>query len=136
MFKKQIILTGKKTELISKRFYRLNKPKTRDEAENFIQTKILEILNLIPRPITYTKWGMPIRRQHDREQFKIVLDEEISRTDMQWTDYEDDCIRIKFNIAEYIFEQLVEETLTECFHVINKKLFFSSNKYHQRKKID
>ena len=30
-----------KTKLISKRFYRLNKPKTRNEAENFIQTKIL-----------------------------------------------------------------------------------------------
>jgi len=116
-----------KTKLISKRFYRSNKPKTRNEAELFIQTKVLEILNLIPRQITYTKWRMPIGRQNDTEQFEIVLDEELRRTEIQWIDYEDDSIRIKFDIAEYIFEQLVQETLTECFHVINKRLVLSSN---------
>jgi hypothetical protein len=45
-----------KTKLISKRFYRLNKPQTRDEAERFIQTKICQILNLLPRQITYSNW--------------------------------------------------------------------------------
>jgi hypothetical protein len=116
-----------KTRLISKRFYRLNKPKTHHEAENFIQTKILEILNLIPRQITYTKWRTPINRPNDTEQFEVVLDEELRRTETQWIDYEEDCIRIKFDIAEYIFDQLVQETLTECIHVVNNRLILSSN---------
>jgi hypothetical protein len=131
MFSPNVRITNypewQKTKLISKRFYRSNKPKTLNEAELFIQTKVLEILNLIPRQITYTKWRMPIGRQNDTEQFEIVLDEELRRTEIQWIDYEDDSIRIKFDIAEYIFEQLVQETLTECFHVINKRLLLSSN---------
>jgi len=127
MFEEQNYPEWQKTKLISKRFYRLNKPKTRNEAENFIQTKILEILNLIPRQITYSKWRMPIARPNETEQFEIVLDEELRRTETQWIDYEDDCIRIKFDLAEYIFEQLVQETLTECIHVINKRLLLSSN---------
>ena len=116
-----------KSKLISKRFYRFNQPKTREEVENFIPTKILEILNLIPRQIIYSKWRMPIYRQQETEQFEVVLDEELRRTETQWIDYEEDSIRIKFDIAEYIFEQLVQETLTECFHVINKRLILSSN---------
>lgn len=116
-----------KTKLISKRFYRLNKPKTRDEAENFIQKQILEILNLIPRQIIYSKWRLPILRHHDTEQFELVLDEELRRTENQWIDYEDDYIQIKFDIAEYIFDQLIQEALTECIHVVNKRLVLSSN---------
>ncbi len=116
-----------KNKLISKRFYRLNKPKNRDEAETFIQKKILEIINLIPRQITYSKWRMPLGRRNEHEQFEIVLDEELRRTETQWIDYEDDCVRIKFDAAEYIFDQLMQETLTECFRLINKKLFLSSN---------
>ena len=116
-----------KTKLIPKRFYRSHKPTNRDEAERFIQIKILEILNLIPRQIAYSKWRIPIGRRHDTEQFEIVLDEELRRTEVQWTDYEDDCIRIKFDIAEYIFGRLMEETLTQCFHVVNKRLSLSSN---------
>jgi hypothetical protein len=116
-----------KTKLISKRFYRLNKPRTRHEAENFIEKKILEILNLLPRQITYSKWRMPIIRQHETEQFELVLDEELRRTETQWIDYEDDCIRIKFDIAEQIFEQLIQETLTECFQIVNQRLILSSN---------
>jgi len=116
-----------KAKLVSKRFYRAKKPENRHEIEQFIQTKILEILNLIPRQITYSKWRMPISGQNETEQFEMVLDEELRRTETQWIDYEDDCIRIKFDIAEYIFEQLVQETLTECIHVINKRLLLSSN---------
>jgi hypothetical protein len=116
-----------RTKLISKRFYRLHQPKTRDEAENFIQKKLLEILNLLPRQIIYSKWRMPIIRHPETEQFELVLDEELRRTENQWIDYEDDCIRIKFDIAEYIFEQLVQETLTECIHVINQRLLLSSS---------
>jgi hypothetical protein len=113
-----------KSKLISKRFYRLNKPKSRDEVEDFIGKKVLEILNLIPRQIIYSKWRMPIGIRNTTEQFETVLDEELRRTETQWIDYEDDCTRIKFDIAEYIFDQLIQETLTECFHVINKRLLF------------
>jgi hypothetical protein len=116
-----------KSKLISKRFYRLHKPQNRAEAEDFIVKKILEILNLTPRPIIYTKWRMPITRLQETEPFELVLDEELRRTEPQWIDYEDDCIRIKFDIAEYIFEQIVQETLTECLHVINQRLVLSSN---------
>ncbi|CAF1006900.1 unnamed protein product [Adineta steineri] len=116
-----------KTKLISKRFYRSNKPKTRDEAENFIEKKIFEILNLIPRQIVYSKWRMLIDRRHGHEQFEMVLDEELRRTENSWIDYDDDCIRIKFDISEHIFEQLIQETLVDCIDVINKKLSLSSN---------
>lgn len=134
MYSPNIRLTNypewQKTKLISKRFYRSIKPKTRDEAEVFIQKQILEILNLIPRQITYSKLRMPIHQHHDTEQFELVLDEELRRTETQWIDYEDDYIKIKFDITEYIFEQLIQETLTECIHVINKRLILSSNHAH------
>ncbi|CAF4302830.1 unnamed protein product, partial [Rotaria sp. Silwood2] len=120
-----------KTKLIRKRFYRSHKPNNRDEAEHFIQRKILEILNLIPRHITHPKWRISIGRHHDTEQFENVLDEELRRTESQWIDYEDDCLRIKFDIAEYVFDRLVQETLTECFHVMNKRLVLS--KYNQQR---
>ncbi|CAF1641715.1 unnamed protein product, partial [Adineta ricciae] len=116
-----------RTKLVSKRFYRFNPPKSRTEAENFIQKKVLEILNLTPRQITYSKWRLPIERRHMQEQFEVVLDEELRRTEIDWIDYESDSIRIKFDVAENIFNQLLQETLTECFHVIHKKHFLSSN---------
>ncbi|UJR32051.1 hypothetical protein I4U23_019518 [Adineta vaga] len=79
-----------KTKLVSKRFYRFNPPKTRHEAESFIRKKVLEILNLTPRQITYSKWRMPLDRRHGHEQFEIVLDEELRRTEIDWIDYEND----------------------------------------------
>ncbi|CAF0959170.1 unnamed protein product [Rotaria sordida] len=116
-----------KPKLIRKRFYRAHKPNNRDEAENFIQRKVLEILNLMPRQITHPKWRISIGRYQDAEQFENVLDEELRRTESQWIDYEDDCLRIKFDIAEYIFDRLIQETFIECFHVVNKRLALSSN---------
>ena len=116
-----------KSKLISKRFYRLNKPQNGEEAERFIQQKVLEILNLTPREITYSKWRMPMIRRRDVEQFELVLDEELRRTEPNWINYDDDCIRIKLDIAEHIFEQLIEETFTECLQVINKRILLSSS---------
>ncbi|CAF4512748.1 unnamed protein product [Rotaria magnacalcarata] len=116
-----------KTKLMPKRFYRLQKPNNRDEAESFIQRKILEILNLTPRQITYSKWRISLGRRHDTEQFENVLDEELRRMEPQWIDYDDDALRIKFDIAEHIFDQLLQETLTDCFHIINQRLVLSSN---------
>ncbi|CAF4952303.1 unnamed protein product [Rotaria sp. Silwood1] len=119
-----------KTKLIRKRFYRSHKPNNINEAEYFIQKKILEILNLIPNHITYPKWRISsIGRHSDTEQFENVLDEELRRTESQWIDYEDDCLRIKFDIAEYIFDRLLQETLTECFHIVNKRLVFEQTKH-------
>lgn len=115
-----------KTKLIPKRFYRLHKPNNRNEAEIFIQQKVLEILNLTPRQITYSKWRVTLGRRNDIEQFENVLDEELRRTEPQWIDYEDDCLRIKFDVAEHIFDQLVQETLTECVHIVNKRIALSS----------
>ncbi|CAF3754296.1 unnamed protein product [Rotaria socialis] len=116
-----------KTKLMPKRFYRLQKPNNRDEAESFIQRKVLEILNLTPRQITYSKWRISLGRRHDTEQFENVLDEELRRMEPQWIDYDDDSLRIKFDIAEHIFDQLLQETLTDCFHIINQRLVLSSN---------
>ena len=116
-----------KSKLVSKRFYRMNQPQSRDEAERFIQQKVLEILNLTSRDVTYSKWRMPMIRRRDVEQFELVLDEELRRTETNWINYDDDCIRIKLDIAEHIFEQLIEETFTECVQVINKRMLLSSS---------
>ena len=116
-----------KSKLLSKRFYRSIKPKTRHEAEQFLIPKVLEILHLTSKQITYSKWRMPLYRQYESEQFECVLDEELRRTEKQWIDYEEDSIRIKFDVAEYIFDQLIQETLKECIHVANKRLLLSSN---------
>lgn len=116
-----------RTKLISKRFYRLSPPRTRDEAEQFIQQKLLEILNLQTRQITYSKWRKALIRHPDAEQFECVLDEELRRTEHQWVDYEDDCTRIKFDLAEYLFEQIIQESLNECLQVVQRRLLLSSN---------
>ena len=92
-----------------------------------IQTKVLEMLNLNTRQIKYSKWRVANGRRHGIEKFETVLDEEIRRTEPQWVNYDDDSIQIKFDIAEYIFEQLIQETLTECFYVVKKRLFSSSD---------
>jgi hypothetical protein len=116
-----------KTKLVSKRFYRAKKPENRHEIEQFIQTKILELLNLNSRQIKYSKWRVSNGRRHAIEKFETVLDEEIRRTEPQWVNYDDDCTQIKFDVADLIFDQLIQETLTECFYVVDKRLFSSSN---------
>jgi len=116
-----------KAKLVSKRFYRAKKPENRHEIEEFIQKKILEILNLNSRQITYSKWRVSNGRRNGIEKFETVLDEEIRRTESQWINYDDDCIQIKFDIADLILDQLIQETLTECLHVVDKRLFLSSN---------
>lgn len=116
-----------RTKLISKRFYRLTPPKTREEAERFIQQKILEILNLQTRQITYSKWRKSLTRHPDAEQFEFVLDEELRRTEQQWIDYEEDCTGIKFDLADLLLKQLIEESITECLQVIQRRLLLSSN---------
>lgn len=116
-----------KTKLISKRFYRAKKPANRQEIEKIIPEKILEILNLNPRQITYSKWRVSNGRRHGIEKFETVLDEEIRRAESQWINYDDDCIQMKFDIADLILDQLIQETLTECFDVIDKRLYLSSN---------
>jgi hypothetical protein len=116
-----------KAKLISKRFYRAKKPSNRHDMERFIQAKILEILNLNSRQITYSKWRVSNGRRNGTEKFETVLDEEIRRTESQWINYDDDCTQLKFDISDLIFDQLIQETLTECFHVVNKRLYMSSN---------
>jgi hypothetical protein len=116
-----------KSKLISKRFYRGKKPTNRHEIEQFIEKKILEILNLNPRQIKYSKWRVSNGRRNGIEKFETVLDDEIRRTESQWVNYDDDCMQLKFDIADLIFDQLIQETLTECFHVINKRLYMSTN---------
>ena len=116
-----------KSQLNPKRFYRLHPPRTSQEVERFLTTKVLEILNLNPRQLNYSKWRMPMLRRRDIEKFELVLDEELRRSETTWINYDDDCIRIKFDLAEHIFEQLMDETLTECFHVVKKRILMSSN---------
>ncbi len=116
-----------KTKLVAKRFYRAKKPENRHEIEQFIQTKILEILNLNTRQITYSKWRIANGRRQGIEKFETVLDEEIRRTESQWVNYDDDCIQMKFDVADFILDQLIQETLTECFYVVDKRFALSSN---------
>jgi hypothetical protein len=116
-----------KTKLVSKRFYRDKKPANRQEIEQIIPKKILEILNLDSRQITYSKWRVSNGRRHAIEKFETVLDEEIRRGESQWINYDDDCIQMKFDVSDLIFDQLIQETLTECFDVVDKRLYLSSN---------
>ncbi|CAF4813601.1 unnamed protein product, partial [Rotaria sp. Silwood1] len=116
-----------KLKLIQKRFYRGNKPENHHFIEQFIQRKILEILNLDKRQITYSKWRISNGTRNIKENFETVLDEEIRRTESQWINYDDDCIQLKFDIADSILDQLIQETLTECFDVVHRRFFFSSN---------
>ncbi|CAF2731180.1 unnamed protein product, partial [Rotaria sp. Silwood2] len=116
-----------KTKLVSKRFYRGNKPENRHFIEQFIQTKILEILNLNTRQITYSKWRISNGTRNGKEKFETVLDEEIRRTESQWINYDDDCIQLKFDIADSILDRLIQETLIECLDVVDRRFFFSSN---------
>lgn len=116
-----------RTKLISKRFYRLSPPKTREEAEGFIQQKLLEMLNLQARQITYSKWRKSLTRHPDAEQFECVLDEELRRTEQQWIDYEEDSTQVKFDLADYLLKQLIDESLNECLQVIQRRVLSSSN---------
>ncbi|CAF0746161.1 unnamed protein product [Adineta ricciae] len=115
------------SKLVSKRFFRGRKPASRHEVEQFIQTKVLEVLGLTPRQITYSKWRVPNDQHHSSEKFETVLDQEIRRGESQWIAYDDDCIKMKFEIADLILDQLVQESISECLSVTEKRLFPSSN---------
>lgn len=116
-----------KSKIISKRFYRAKLTNNRHEIEQMIEKKILEILNLNSRQITYSKWRVSNGRRHGIEKYETVLDEEIRQTESQWINYDDDCTQIKFDIADLIFDQILQETLTECLDVVDKRLFTNSN---------
>ena len=92
-----------------------------------ISRKVLEILNLNPRQIVQSKWRVSSKTFNNKDTFETVLDEEIRRSEPQWINYDDDCTQIKFDIADLIFDQLIQETLTECFNVVDKRLYLSSN---------
>lgn len=116
-----------KEKLIPKRFTRGRKPQNRQEAERLVAEKILEILDLNSRQITYSKWRVTPNRRADIDKFETVLDEEIRRTESQWINYDDDCTQLKFDIADSIFDQLIQETLTDCLTVVNTRFSPASN---------
>jgi len=116
-----------KARLVPKRFTRGRKPQTRQEAEKLVEEKILEILNLNSRSKVYSKWRVTPNRRSDIDKFETILDEEIRRTESQWINYDHDCTQLKFDIADSIFDQLVQETLTDCLTVLNKRFYLSSN---------
>ncbi|CAF1381613.1 unnamed protein product, partial [Adineta steineri] len=86
-----------------------------------------KILCLNNRPIVYSKWRVSNARRNGTEKFETVLDEEIRRTESQWINYSDDCLQMKFDVADLIFQQLVQESIAECLSVVDKRLFLSSN---------
>lgn len=114
-------------KLIPKRFYRGIKPIDRNYTEQFIQKTILEILNLNRRQITYAKWRVDKLPNSTKEKFESVLDEEIRRSEPQWINYNDDSTQLKFDLADSIFEQLIQETIIECLDVVDRRFYFSSN---------
>ncbi|CAF0725174.1 unnamed protein product [Adineta steineri] len=115
------------TKLVSKRYYRGKKPGNRHDIEQLVSAKVLEILCLNNRPIVYSKWRVSNARRNGTEKFETVLDEEIRRTESQWINYSDDCLQMKFDVADLIFQQLVQESIAECLSVVDKRLFLSSN---------
>lgn len=116
-----------KERLISKRFYRGNRPTSRQFIEKFIETKVLEILNLNTRQIVYSKWRVSNLPRNGKEKYELVLDEEIRRTEPEWIYYDDDAIQIRFDIADSILNKLIDDTLTECLDFVNRHFFSSSN---------
>jgi hypothetical protein len=116
-----------KAKLVPKRFFRANKPRNRQEVEDFVQKRVLEMLALNSRPVSYSKYRVSMNRRPGSEKFEVVLDEEIRRTESQWLQYDDDCQQVKFNAAESIFEQLINETFTECLAVVNRRLAMNSH---------
>ena len=116
-----------KAKLISKRFYRGVKPRNRRETEQIVRSKILELLNVNSRPISYSKWRIFNNRRPGIEKFESVLDDEIRRSESQWITYDADCTQLKFDIADAILDQLIQETFTECLAVVNKRFYLSSN---------
>ncbi|CAF3413038.1 unnamed protein product, partial [Rotaria socialis] len=115
------------SKLIPKRFYRGNQPQNRQHIEQFVQAKMLELLNLQPREITYTKWRVSKGANSGKEKFETVLDEEIRRTESQWITYNDDSIQLKFDIADSIFDQLIQDTITDCLDVADRRFYFSGD---------
>ncbi|CAF1521120.1 unnamed protein product [Rotaria magnacalcarata] len=115
------------SKLVPKRFYRGNQPQNRQHIEQFVQTKMLELLNLQPREITYTKWRVSKGAQSGKEKFETVLDEEIRRTESQWITYNDDSTQLKFDIADSIFDQLIQDTITDCLDVADRRFSFSGD---------
>jgi hypothetical protein len=115
-----------KAKFITKRFYRLNRPNNRDEAQRFVQAKILEILNLVPRQLNYSKWRTPSIRRQLEQRFEIVLDEEQRRTEPHWINYDEQRIQLTFDIADQIFKQILDETLVDCVSTINRRLTATS----------
>lgn len=116
-----------KAKLVSKRFYRGKKPNNRREIEQVVRNKLLELLNITPRPVIYSKWRVFNNRRPGIEKFESVLDEEIRRNESEWTNYDADCTQMKFDIADGILDHLIQETLNECLTVVNKRFYLSSN---------
>ncbi|CAF0724995.1 unnamed protein product [Didymodactylos carnosus] len=107
-----------KAQFVSKRYYyRFNPPTNKTEAQKFVNEKILELLGLVPCKIQYSKWRNPKRR----DEFENVLFDELRRQEPNWINYDDECIQIKFDIADMIFDQILSETLNECIDVIKRR---------------
>lgn len=115
-----------RAKIVPKRFTRSPTIRSNDDVRKFVLTKVLEMLNFMPKNVTYSKWRMPMIRRRDTDRFENVLDEELRRNEVNWINYDDDCNRVKFDLAEQLFEQLIDETLTECLVVVKKRVLLSS----------
>ncbi|CAF0776016.1 unnamed protein product, partial [Didymodactylos carnosus] len=116
-----------KAQLIPKRYYRqLNPPRNMNDAQKFVNEKILEMLGLIPRKVQYSKWRNPKRR----DQFETVLYDELRRQEPNWINYDQECVEIKLKIADMIFEQILQETLNGCIDVIKRHSSISGATAH------
>ena len=116
-----------KSKLISKRFYVARKMTDRREIEAFVQRTVLEVLHFQPRPIVYSKWRVTTGSVSTMEKYELVLDEEIRRSESQWTRYDDASNGLKLEIADSIFEQLVQETFSDCFRLFEQRLAVNSH---------
>lgn len=116
-----------KAKLISKRFFRSQKPQNREEMKNLIKNKTLEILNLTSRSNRPSKWRVSANRNPQTENFELVLEDEIRRTESQWLQYDEDLLQVKFDTADAIFDQLVHETIAQCLVVVEQRRIMNSH---------
>lgn len=108
-------------KLIPKRYSQTLMPKTRQEKDTFIKKRVLELLRLDSRPPNQPKYRIRKNRQSDTERFESVLDDEIRRTESQWTDYDTDRLQVQFNTADSIFEDLFDETIAQCVTILQRR---------------
>jgi hypothetical protein len=115
-----------KPKRVIKRFNPTRSLRNHHDIEEFVQKKVLEILNLNSRSIHYSKWRVLSDENAGTDKFIGVLNEEMRRTEFEWSQYDDDYTKIKFKVADSIFNDLIDTTITQCLAIVEQRLSLNS----------